>query len=63
MSLPPCGICGDPEAFVYAPGTEGEEFMGMPLSLPVTTRVWCLACARAAGWPWLASEPPKRRRA
>ena len=54
-----CDLC-DALAAVFIPGTEPlEELFLLVREQP--ERRWCLAHARAAGWPWLASETTKRR--
>jgi hypothetical protein len=47
------------EAVVVSPGTEDVRELFL-LARGTPTRCWCLACAQAAGWPWLVSETGRR---
>ena len=48
-------------AEVISPGTEPVHELFL-LAAGEKMRCWCLEHARAAGWPWLISEAPPRRR-
>ena len=48
-----CDLC-PAEAVVFAPGSEPVHELFL-LAREVPLRAWCLACAKAAGWPWLRS--------
>ncbi len=62
MTLPACS-CGAP-AGVFSPGADAERAeIGILLAPSVPDRAWCMACAREAGWPWLAGERPRAARA
>lgn len=61
-----CDHCPE-QAAVIVPG-ECEERAGVGILLRAAKphRFWCMPCAVAAGYPWLASEQPRttrRRRA
>jgi hypothetical protein len=60
VSLPGCQECGG-RAEVICPGdVEVRSELGILLRAPRPDRVYCLAHARAAGWPWLRGEAPAR---
>lgn len=51
------------EAVVVSPGTEAPRVLDLFMEARgEPERRWCLACAAAAGFPWLESEAPKGRR-
>jgi hypothetical protein len=56
-----CDQCPEP-AVVFVPGDAGES-CDMFLLRGIPLRCLCLAHATAAGWPWITSEQPKRRKA
>ena len=56
-----CDHC-DASAVVVSPGTEAVVCDLFALSRPLPDRCWCMACAQAAGFPWLQSEAPKGRK-
>ena len=50
-------------AVVVSPGTEALRVLDLFMEARgEPERRWCLACAEAAGFPWLVSEEPKTRR-
>ena len=51
------------EAVVVSPGIEAPRVLDLFIEARgIADRRWCLACATAAGFPWLVSEAPKGRR-
>ena len=48
------------DAVIISPGTDEVRNLFL-LAGGAPDRCWCLDCARAAGWPWMESEAPKRR--
>ena len=48
-------------AVVVSPGAEPVRELFL-LQRPIADRCWCLACARAAGFPWLRSEASAAKR-
>ena len=67
--MPRCDHC-PAEAVVILPGTEPIYLFAPIRSVDCNllvrgepARAWCLACAKRAGWPWLASEKPRSLRA
>ena len=56
-----CDHCAA-EAVVVSPGTEAPRVLDLFMEARgEPMRCWCLACAEAAGFPWLTSEAPTRR--
>jgi hypothetical protein len=48
------------EAMVVSPGIEAPRVLDLFMEVRgAPMRCWCLACAMAAGFPWLASETPR----
>ncbi len=57
-----CDHC-QAEAAVVSPGTDAPMAIDLFIEHRGTpTRSWCLACAIAAGWPWLTGETDGRRK-
>jgi hypothetical protein len=51
------------EAVVVSPGTEAPRVLDLFMEARgEPERRWCLACATAAGFPWLVGEELKTRR-
>jgi hypothetical protein len=49
-------------AVVVSPGTAAPRVLDLFIEARgEPERRWCLVCATAAGFPWLASEAPTRR--
>jgi hypothetical protein len=50
-----CDHCDQPWE-VASPGRPEVHESGILLRAGITDRLWCRACAVAAGWPWCVSE-------
>jgi len=56
-----CDACPEP-AVVVIPGTAPVVALSIVLTRGETLQAYCLPCAKARGFPWVASERQPRRR-